>query len=204
VTGLLLPDAPLVVWWPNAASDNTSESPIGKSEARRIKDSLNQSDFQEFLKNLSLNYAEGDSDFAWTRLTLWRAQFAALLDQPPHETVVSVDVIGDLKYPSVLLLAAWLMQQLRVPVLLEHGSETVGVQAVYLAGLNRADSSIKILRNQSNIAVFSQSNQPLEELSLPVRSWRDCLSQDPRRLDPDLAFKKVISVDLGVLLEDQQ
>jgi glucose-6-phosphate dehydrogenase assembly protein OpcA len=204
VTGLLLPDAPLVVWWPNAAPDNTSESPIGKIAARRITDSLNQSDPQEFLKNLSLNYAEGDSDFAWTRLTLWRAQFAALLDQPPHENVVSVDVIGDLKNPKVLLLAAWFKQQLRVPVLLEHRSETVGVKAVYLVRLTRTDSSIEILRDQSNIAVLSQTNQPPKELSLPVRSLRDCLAEDLRRLDPDLAFKKVISVGLGLLFEDQQ
>jgi glucose-6-phosphate dehydrogenase assembly protein OpcA len=204
VTGLLLPDAPVVAWWPKAAPKNISESPIGKIATRRITDSLNQDDPKVFLENLSSTYAEGDSDFAWTRLTLWRAQFAALLDQPPYEPVSSVDVIGDLKNPSVLLLASWLRQQLGVQVSMEHRAETVGVKAVYLVRLTRSDSTIEILRDQSNIAVLSQTNQPSKELSLPVRSLRDCLAEDLRRLDPDLAFEKVIKVGLGQLLEEQK
>ena len=199
VTGLLLPDAPVVAWWPNGAPEKVSESPIGKIATRRITDALSQADPRTFLDNLSKNYAPGDSDFAWTRLTLWRAQFAALLEQPPHEEVVSVDVVGDMKNPSVILLGAWFRQQLGCPVNMEHRAETAGVKAVYLVRLVRSDSSIEILRDQSNIAVLSQSNQPSKELSLPVRSLRDCLAEDLRRLDPDVAFEKVITVGLELL-----
>ena len=39
---------------------------------------------------LGENYAPGDTDFAWTRLTLWREQLAAVLDQPPYEPVTGV------------------------------------------------------------------------------------------------------------------
>lgn len=204
VTGLLLPDAPVVAWWPNGAPEKVSESPIGKIATRRITDALSQADPRAFLDNLSKNYAPGDSDFAWTRLTLWRAQFAALLDQPPHEEVVSVDVVGDLKNPSVILLGAWFRQQLGCPVNMEHRAETAGVKAVYLVRLVRSDSSIEILRDQSNIAVLSQSNQPSKELSLPVRSLRDCLAEDLRRLDPDVAFEKVITVGLELLGKEQK
>ena len=204
VTGLLLPDAPVVAWWPNGAPEKVSESPIGKIATRRITDALSQADPRAFLDNLSKNYAPGDSDFAWTRLTLWRAQFAALLEQPPHEEVVSVDVVGDLKNPSVILLGAWFRQQLGCPVNMEHRAETAGVKAVYLVRLVRSDSSIEILRDQSNIAVLSQSNQPSKELSLPVRSLRDCLAEDLRRLDPDVAFEKVITVGLELLSKEQK
>ena len=204
VTGLLLPDAPVVAWWPNGAPEKVSESPIGKIATRRITDALSQADPRAFLDKLSKNYAPGDSDFAWTRLTLWRAQFAALLDQPPHEEVVSVDVVGDLKNPSVILLGAWFRQQLGCPVNMEHRAETAGVKAVYLVRLVRSDSSIEILRDQSNIAVLSQSNQPSKELSLPVRSLRDCLAEDLRRLDPDVAFEKVITVGLELLSKEQK
>jgi glucose-6-phosphate dehydrogenase assembly protein OpcA len=204
VTGLLLPDAPVVAWWPNGAPEKVSESPIGKIATRRITDALSQADPRAFLDKLSKNYAPGDSDFAWTRLTLWRAQFAALLDQPPHEEVVSVDVVGDLKNPSVILLGAWFRQQLGCPVNMEHRAETAGVKAVYLVRLVRSDSSIEILRDQSNIAVLSQSNQPSKELSLPVRSLRDCLAEDLRRLDPDVAFEKVITVGLELLGKEQK
>ena len=34
-------------------------------------------------------YAAGDTDLAWTRLTHWRAQLAAVLDQPPSEPVTA-------------------------------------------------------------------------------------------------------------------
>jgi glucose-6-phosphate dehydrogenase assembly protein OpcA len=180
VTGLLLPDAPVVAWWPDAAPEKISESPIGKIATRRITDALNQPDPKAFLKKLSQTYAAGDSDFSWTRLTLWRAQFAALLDQPPYEDIESVQVIGDMQNPSALLLAAWLRQQLSCPVAME------------------------ILRDQSNIAVLSQTNQPPKELSLPVRSLRDCLAEDLRRLDPDLAFEKVITSGLELLFREEK
>jgi glucose-6-phosphate dehydrogenase assembly protein OpcA len=202
VMGLLLPDAPVVAWWPNAAPEVLSESPIGKIATRRITDAFAQANPQEFLKSLAENYSAGDSDFSWTRLTLWRAQLAALLDQPPYEPIVSAEVIGDLANPSVLLLAAWLKLQLGCPVRTEHREESIGVKGVYLVRLHRADSEIEILRDQSNIAVLSQTNQPPKELSLPVRSLRDCLAEDLRRLDPDLAFERVITQGLE-LLEDE-
>jgi glucose-6-phosphate dehydrogenase assembly protein OpcA len=203
VTGLLLPDAPVVAWWPNSAPENVSESPIGKIATRRITDALSQTNPKAFLEQLSRSYAPGDSDFSWTRLTLWRAQFAALLDQPPYEQISSVEVIGDLENPSVLLLGAWLRQQLGCPVSMVHREDSIGVKAVYLVRLVRKNSSIEILRDQSNIAVLSQTNQPPKELSLPVRSLRDCLAEDLRRLDPDLAFEKVITTGLGLLLKEQ-
>jgi glucose-6-phosphate dehydrogenase assembly protein OpcA len=202
VMGLLLPDAPVVAWWPNAAPAVVSESPIGKIATRRITDALNQADPAKFLRNLSKTYAPGDTDFSWTRLTLWRAQLAALLDQPPYDAIESVDMIGDLNNPSVLLLAAWLKVQLDCEVNTEHREDTAGVKAVYLVRLNRKATNIEILRDQSNMASLSQTNQPPKELSLPVRSLRDCLAEDLRRLDPDLAFEKVLTTGLSSFAED--
>ena len=193
VTGLLLPDAPVVAWWPGIAPESVSQSPIGRIATRRITDALAQSNPVEFLRSLAKTYAPGDSDFAWTRLTLWRNQLAALLDQPPFERITSVDLVGDMANPSVVLLAAWLKQQLGCEVLTTHREESEGVKGVYLVRLNRTNSSIEILRDQSNIAVLSQTNQPPKELSLPVRSLRDCLAEDLRRLDSDLGFEKVIT-----------
>lgn len=199
VTGLLLPDAPVVAWWPGIAPESVSQSPIGRIATRRITDALAQSNPVEFLRSLAKTYAPGDSDFAWTRLTLWRNQLAALLEQPPFERITSVDLVGDMANPSVVLLAAWLKQQLGCEVLTTHREESEGVKGVYLVRLNRTNSSIEILRDQSNIAVLSQTNQPPKELSLPVRSLRDCLAEDLRRLDSDLGFEKVITQGLSGL-----
>lgn len=192
VMGLLLPDAPVVAWWPNETPRIISQSPIGKIATRRITDSLNQLNSGNFLEQLSEDYAPGDSDFAWTRLTLWRAQFAALLDQPPNEPVSLIDIIGDSYNPSVLLLVAWLKQQLGCPVNLEHRDDSEGVKAIYRVQFHRVGSVVEIVRDQSNLAVLNQSGQPPKELSLPVRSLRDCLAEDLRRLDADIAYGKVI------------
>ncbi len=202
--GLLLPDAPVVAWWPKAAPTVVSESAIGKIATRRITDALSQEDPAAFLEQLSNTYAPGDSDFAWTRLTLWRAQLAALLDQPPYEPVTAVELVGDLNNPSVLLLSAWLRVQLNCPLRTEHREDTAGVKAVYLVRLIRAGSEISILRDQSNIATLSQTNHPPKDLSLPVRSLRDCLAEDLRRLGPDLAFEKVITVGLPLVSGETQ
>ncbi len=199
VMGLLLPDAPVVAWWPNQAPDSVSESAIGKIATRRITDALSQKDPAAFLENLSKTYAPGDSDFSWTRLTLWRAQLAALLDQPPYDPIESIELVGDLNNPSVLLLAAWLKVQLECPVATEHRDDTAGVKGVYRVRFNRSGGEIEILRDQSNIAVLSQTNQPPKELSLPVRSLRDCLAEDLRRLDPDVAFEKIITSGLPLV-----
>ena len=71
------------------------------------------------LDHIAKTYAPGDTDFAWTRLTLWRAQLAAVLDQPPYETITGVEVDGAVDSPSTVLLAAWLQEQLQVEVELD-------------------------------------------------------------------------------------
>lgn len=169
-----------------------SQSPIGKIATRRITDAANQDNPSLFLSSLAKTYSPGDSDFAWTRLTLWRAQFAALLDQAPRTPIDSVDIVGDQKNPSVQLLVSWFSQKLECPVNLEHREDAAGVKAIYSVAFKQGQTNIEIVRNQTNIAVLTQSGQPPKEISLPVRSLRDCLAEDMRRLDPDLAFGKVI------------
>jgi glucose-6-phosphate dehydrogenase assembly protein OpcA len=42
ITGLLLPDAPVVAWWPNEAPANAAQSPLGRIATRRITDAASQ------------------------------------------------------------------------------------------------------------------------------------------------------------------
>ena len=94
VTGLLLPDAPVVVWWPGETPEVLSTSPIGRIAQRRITDASTQPDPAAWVGALGETYAPGDTDFAWTRITRWREQLAAVLDQPPYEPVTAVEVRG--------------------------------------------------------------------------------------------------------------
>ncbi|WP_394768659.1 glucose-6-phosphate dehydrogenase assembly protein OpcA [Lacisediminihabitans sp.] len=201
VTGLLLPDAPVVAWWPGDAPDVVSQSPIGRIAQRRITDAAAQPDPRGFLAHLSTCYTPGDTDFAWTRLTLWRAQLAAVLDQPPYEPITGVEVHGSPDSPSTSLLAAWLQLQLDVPAKHElvtpaHGSS--GIQGVRL---HRESGVIELERTSGGIARLLQPNQPPHDISLPRRSLRDCLAEELRRLDPDDLFGEVIQSGLGQLDE---
>jgi glucose-6-phosphate dehydrogenase assembly protein OpcA len=195
VTGLLLPDAPVVAWWPGVGSPEiVAESPLGRIAQRRITDASVQADPQRALEHLAATYRPGDSDFAWTRLTLWRALLAAALDQPPYEQVESVEVSGAMDSPSTELLAAWLRLALDVPVtvvLTDEGS--TGIRGVRL---NRASGPVDLERAVPGVATLSQPGQPAQDVPLPRRSLRDCLAEELRRLDPDDLYGQVLTEGL--------
>lgn len=198
VTSLLLPDAPVVVWWPSAAPDAPSSSPLGKIAQRRITDAAEHADPVGAIKTLGDNYQPGDTDFAWTRLTLWRAQLAAVLDQPPYEPVTAVTVSGAANSPSTELLAAWLRLQLQVPVSLEVTS-SLGSSGIHGVTLDRESGAVELERSLPNVATLVQPNQPTHDISLPRRSLRDCLAEELRRLDPDDLFGEVVQKGLALL-----
>ena len=60
VTSLLLPDAPVVVWWPSHGPAEPSSSPLGKIAQRRITDAADAPNPVEALKNLGAHYAPGE------------------------------------------------------------------------------------------------------------------------------------------------
>lgn len=200
VTGLLLPDAPVVAWWPGVAPRVVSSSPLGRIAQRRITDAAAQVDPQGFLGHLADTYRPGDSDFSWTRLTLWRAQLAAVLDQPPFESITAAEVHGAPDSPSTTLLAAWLQLQLRLPVLHEITPSVSGSSGIHGVKLTRASGEIELKRSHVNVVTLEQPGQPTHDISLPRRNLRDCLAEELRRLDPDDLFGDVITnglVDLA-------
>lgn len=192
VTGLLLPDAPVVAWWPGEAPIKPSASAIGRIAQRRITDAASQPDPHAWLVSLANNYEPGDSDFAWTRLTLWRAQLAAIMDQPPYDPITHVIVTGAVDSPSTDLLAAWLEQKLEVEVELVRTVRGKAVSGIKGVKLERESGEIEIVRNVPDVATLIQPSQPTRDINLPRRSLRDCLIEDLRRLDSDDAFGNLI------------
>lgn len=199
VTSLLLPDAPVVAWWPKHAPASPSTSPLGKIAQRRITDAAAAVNPLQALQSLGAHYAPGDTDFAWTRLTNWRAQLAAVLDQPPYEAVTAVKVSGSSDSPSTELLAAWLQQQLDVKVELEITGPSHGSSGIHGVRLERASGPIDLERLLPGVATLSQPNQPNHDIALPRRNLRDCLAEELRRLDPDDLFGEVVQHGLGAL-----
>ncbi|MET0673264.1 MAG: glucose-6-phosphate dehydrogenase assembly protein OpcA [Microbacterium pygmaeum] len=193
VTGLLLPDAPVVVWWPNKTPKNPAKTSIGKIAQRRITDAATKADPSAWVAGLGDQYSPGDTDLAWTRLTRWREQLAAILDQPPYEPVRSVRVRGASDSPSTALLAAWLRLALDVPVdwgYLDAEEWPHGIKSVTLV---RDSGEVRLERPSPAVAVLTQPGQPVHDLAFPRRTLRECLAEELRRLDPDVLYGRVIT-----------
>lgn len=191
VTGLLLPDAPVVAWWPANSPSAPSRTEVGAIASRRITDSSLQTNPRRFLEELAKNYAPGDGDMAWTRITLWRAQLAALFEEHLHREVTGITVIGAENSPSADLLGMWLQQRLGVPAMFERevdGRMVSGISGVKLAF---ADGQLEIIR-VDQVAQIQQTGAPNSSVLLPQRSDQDCLVEDMRFLGEDEVYGSVL------------
>ena len=196
VVPLLLPDAPLVVWWPGNAPDDPSADPIGSMAQRRITDSAASKNPVRALTSLAAAHLPGNTDLAWTRITRWRALLAAALDLPPYEPITSATVTGSTDSPSTDLLAAWLRLALRCPV---RRVRSRGRQGLLGVSLVRASGTISLERPDGTMAQLAQPGQPDRRISLPPRDDAECLAEELRRLDPDDVYGAVITKGLPML-----
>lgn len=189
VVPLLLPDAPVVAWWPFEAPPVPAKDPIGRLAQRRITDAAAERSPIKALENRSKTYTAGDTDLAWTRLTLWRAVLAAALDLPPYERVTAASVTGEADSPSADLLAAWLAVRLRLPVRRAKSTDCEGIVSVVL---ERRSGAVELNRPDSRVGTLTQSGQPPRRVALQRRQVRDCLAEELRRLDPDEIYESAL------------
>lgn len=121
INGLLLPDAPMVAWWPDAAPAHMSETSLGRVAGHRIADTIYAENPVDLLRTLAEHYQPGDVDLGWTRLTQWRALFAATLDAGVSTAITGAVVRGAANNSAPILLASWFRSELGVPVAVELG-----------------------------------------------------------------------------------
>ena len=193
ITGLLLPDAPVVAWWPDHPPVSPSTSEVGRVAQRRITDASTPPLAKTRLSQLGATYAPGDTDLAWTRLTRWREQLAAVLDQPPYEPVTAVEVVGAGSSPSTGLMAAWLRLKLDVPVSWRSADPDEWEHGIQFVRLTRPSGDILLQRSNDIDATLTQPGQPSHDIVLPRRTLRECLAEELRRLDPDVLYGRVIT-----------
>jgi glucose-6-phosphate dehydrogenase assembly protein OpcA len=194
VTPLLLPDSPIVAWWPGQAPKDPANEPIGAMAGRRITDSAAARRPRQELDRRRESHAAGDTDLAWTRITRWRGLLAAALDQPPYQPVERVRVVGASDSPSTDLLAAWLAGTLRCPVSRARAAAGSGMGSVRL---QRRDGPIDLIRTEGTIATLTQPGQPDRRIALPRRDLAECLAEELRRLDPDEIYRAALTRGLG-------
>lgn len=187
VLPLLLPDSPVVGWWPGDAPVDLASDPVGAMCQRRINDSAVAKNPHAELKRRAKNYAPGDTDLAWSRITLWRALLAAALDQQPYEPVTSAVVVGGIDSSATDLLAGWLAGALDVPVTRGRSPQGSGLISVRL---DRPSGPLDLVRPEgTTIATLSHPEQPVRRVGLTRRSDAECLTDELRRLDPDEVYE---------------
>jgi glucose-6-phosphate dehydrogenase assembly protein OpcA len=181
VVPFLLPDIPVVAWWPDLAPAVPAQDPLGQLAIRRITDATNGADPLACIKSRLSGYTPGDTDLAWSRITYWRALLTSAIDLPPHEPITSALVSGLKTEPALDVLAGWLAGRIDGPV-----RRAVGELKVELV---RNSETVTLSRPQEGTtATLSRTAKPEALVPLPRRETRECLAEDLRRLDADAIY----------------
>ena len=194
VTPLLLPDTPIVAWWPTDAPATPADSPLGAIAQRRITDAA-RSDPAGALLRLSTGYSAGDSDMTWSRITLWRGIVASALDRDPGTPIDAVSITGPADNPGVDLAAGWLASCLGVPV------ERLAATGRCAITRNVPITELVIFRSDGEITVgvvdertvrVSSPGLPDAYVAMTARTDSECLAEELRHLDPDTAYARAL------------
>jgi glucose-6-phosphate dehydrogenase assembly protein OpcA len=185
---LLVPDAPVVTWWPETQPDIPAKHPLGALAQRRVTDAAAAETPQEVLAGLARAYQPGDTDFAWTRATPWRSLLAATLDQP-HPKLSSSEVQAEKDNPTADLIAAWLSLRLDIPAR-RSVSAGPGITAVTFA---TSEGDITLSRPDGRTATLAWPGRPDRMVALHRRETAELLAEELRRLDPDEVYAETLS-----------
>ncbi|MFD9866023.1 glucose-6-phosphate dehydrogenase assembly protein OpcA [Streptomyces niveus] len=180
VLPLLLPDAPVVVWWAANAPDNPAKDPLGTLAQRRVTDTYAAENPIAELKARAAVYTPGDTDLAWSRITPWRSMLAAALDQVDCR-VTSVRVEGEELNASCELLGMWLAERLHVPVT----RAVSGGPGLTSVRMETDCGPIELRRTDGSLATLAIEGQPDRAVALNRRETSELIAEELRRLDPD-------------------
>ncbi len=186
---LLLPDSPVVVWWPGISPAVPGDDPVGRLAGRRITDSMGAPQPLGALAERVLHHSRGDIDLVWTRLTRWRGLLAAALDYYRFP-VTSATVYTEPGNAAGVLLTAWLADRLGVETQLEEETGGLGITGVTL---ETDGGEIKLSRADGKIATFSAPGLPRRIVALPRRELNGLITEELRRLDEDPAYSATVA-----------
>jgi glucose-6-phosphate dehydrogenase assembly protein OpcA len=188
VMPLLVPDTPVVTWWPGSSPETPAAEPLGALAQRRITDAAAGADPAAVLQVLATAYRPGDTDLSWTRATPWRSLLAATVDQT-DDPIRGATVAAEEGTPTADLLAAWLSSRLRVPL----RREVTGGPGITGVTFAIDDGDIAISRPDGRMATLSRPGQPDRHVALHRREVPDLLAEELRRLNPDEIYGETLA-----------
>lgn len=186
---LLLPELPVVIWWPNQAPTDLANCDLAGLSERRITHVSGNSDAIDTLYKQSEFHQPGSTDLAWTRLTRWRALLVAALDQV-RSPVISAKVHGPSTSAPAVLMQAWLEIRLKAPVeLVTSDSSRPGLYSVQL---ETEAGEIRLERNTDTEATLTLPGQPARPVALARRSVDQLLAEELMRPTGDETFDELM------------
>lgn len=194
VTPLLLPDTPVVAWWPTTAPANPSAHPVGRLAQRRITNAQHCATEDDILSRLRATYAPGDSDIVWSKITSWRGIVASSLDRHPQEEVEAVTLIGPEHEPSIDIAAGWLADRLGVPVAREvcEPGEDHRLFPIRSLRFDRTSGPLTVEVIDHRTVRVQLPGSPDSLVAMHARADADCIAEELRHLDPDLAYANAL------------
>jgi len=196
VMPLLAPDVPVVTWWHGPPPAQIATDPLGVVAERRITDCAQAEDPVAALRQRAVDYAAGDTDLSWTRLTGWRTLVAGALDQVDGAgpVVRKATVAAPPTDASGALLAGWLAARLGItPDLVDPGTGRVESVRLELAGGEEA-----AITRENGVARLQRTGQEDRIMPLLERTLGEELAEELRRLDADQTYAAALSAATGV------
>jgi glucose-6-phosphate dehydrogenase assembly protein OpcA len=188
VTPLLVPDTPVVTWWPRNGPAVPSADPLGLLAQRRVTDAVSVAEPVDALAGLARGYRPGDTDLSWTRATPWRSLLAATLDQP-HGQITGGSVAAEPKNPTANLIASWLTSRLKAP----FSRDDSGGPGITEVRFTTADGDITITRPDGRTATLARPGQPERRVALHRRDTAELLAEELRRLTADEIYGETLA-----------
>ncbi|ROT29249.1 glucose-6-phosphate dehydrogenase assembly protein OpcA [Micromonospora sp. HM5-17] len=195
VMPLLVPDVPVVTWWHGEPPEEIATDFLGVVADRRITDSAQAADPIAALRQRARDYAPGDTDLAWARITPWRTLVAGAFDTTEGNQVTAARVVAPSGDPTAALMVGWLKSRLGLEPEWQHTTEFPRMREV---ALRCANGDEMVLTREDSTAIFRRSGQPDRRLPLVRRPLGDELAEELRRLDPDQIYADALAAIAGV------
>lgn len=195
VTPLLLPDTPIVAWWPTTAPARPAAAPLGNIAQRRITNTHRNVTGNALLR-VTTGYTPGDSDMMWSRITPWRGVVASALDRCPDATISAVEISGSVQDPSIDVAAGWLASALSVTVTRTTSGDSPRAENgapvdMLVLKSNLGDITVEVL--DAHTVRVAVPERPDTFVALGARTDADCLAEELRHLDPDATYGRALA-----------
>jgi glucose-6-phosphate dehydrogenase assembly protein OpcA len=194
VMPLLAPDVPVVTWWHSDPPEVIANDFLGVVADRRITDCKLAEDPVAALTQRAIDYAPGDTDLTWTRITLWRTLVAGAFDTTEEE-VVGATIVAPKNDPTAALMIGWLKSRLAIEPVWEH---TDRARFMHSVQLQCANGDCVTVTREEGTALFSRTGQEDRYMPLPRRTVGDELAEELRRLDADQIYGEALGAMAGI------